>query len=246
MTEHAPDRLWSSIDIPKTVAGVLAALSAAVIGSFLGVAGTLAGAAVASLIGSVGTEVYHRSINKGRQKLKGTFVTAPAAVGTPPVAAVSPSSPAAPATTSYSSGAQAPRQQIRWRRVALVAGALFVLAIGTLTVAELLSGRSIADATRGGSGDGTTLSSLIRGDESGTPAPESSPSPSPDKTDEKPGPGSSAPAGEDGGTAPTGEATTQPTEEPTTESTDAPAAPEGAGTETQNGADTQNPDKGTE
>ena len=35
MTEHAPDRLWSGIDIPKTIAGALAAVCAAVIGSFL-------------------------------------------------------------------------------------------------------------------------------------------------------------------------------------------------------------------
>jgi len=147
MTEHQPDRILSGIDIPKTVAGVLAALSAAVVGSYLGVAGTLAGAAVASVIGSVGTEIYTRSIKKGHKKIQGTFTAAPAAVGTPPVAAAAATTIALPAMD-----ASMPRK-VRWKRVALVAGALFVLAMGTLTAAELISGRSIADATRGGSGD---------------------------------------------------------------------------------------------
>src|SRR3712207_3098225 len=90
MTEHAPDRLWSGIQLSKVVAGTLAAVSAAVIGSFLGVAGTLAGAAIASIVGSVGTEIYQRSLDRGAKKLQTlapTFVKAPAAIGTPEVAA---------------------------------------------------------------------------------------------------------------------------------------------------------------
>ena len=155
MTEHASDRVWSGIDIPKTIAGVLAALSAAVIGSYLGVAGTLAGAAVASLIGSVGTEVYQRSIHKGAKKLQGTLTAAPAAVGTPPVAA-------AETTIALPAMNAAQSRKIRWKRVALIAASLFVLAIGTLTAAELISGKSIADTTRGGAGDRSTVSSAAR------------------------------------------------------------------------------------
>src|SRR4051794_20593377 len=196
MTEHAPDRIWSGIDIPKTIAGVLAALSAAVIGSFLGVAGTLAGAAVASLIGSVGTEIYARSIKRGHQKLQGTFTAAPAAVGTPPVAAASATTIALPAMD-----AATPRK-VRWKRVALVAGAVFVPAMGTLTAAELISGRSIAAATRGGSGDRSTVSSLF-GDKSGKSekSPSSTPSESPSTQPTTP--------------SPTGRSTDQPTQQPT-------------------------------
>ena len=86
MSEHAPDRVLSGIDIPKTIAGVLAAVSAAVLGSFLGVAGTLAGAALASIVGSVGTEIYRKFIDRSHKQIVATFVTAPAAVGTPSVA----------------------------------------------------------------------------------------------------------------------------------------------------------------
>jgi hypothetical protein len=240
MTEHAPDRIWSGIDIPKTIAGVLAAVSAAVIGSFLGVAGTLIGAAVASLIGSVGTEIYHRSIDRGRKKIQGTFL-APAAVGTPPVEAAAEEKPSEPST---------PRR-IRWKRVAMVAGALFVLAMGTLTAAELVAGGSIADATSGGSGHSTTLDGLFSDksdkSEKPTPAPQESTTPTDEATtttpDQKPS--------QEATTAP---ATSQPADTPTTQ------APVEDGTDTGNtdktdsgntqksdtqGADTQNPNDGT-
>ena len=96
MSEHAPDRIWSGIDVPKTIAGVLAAVTAAVIGSFLGAAGTLAGAAIASVVGSIGTEIYRKLVHRGQQKIVSTFVTAPAAVGTPAVAAAADESPSQP------------------------------------------------------------------------------------------------------------------------------------------------------
>ncbi|AEV87733.1 hypothetical protein ACWT_6720 [Actinoplanes sp. SE50] len=140
MTERAQARIWDGIDIPKTIAGTLAAVSAAVIGSFLGVAGTLAGAALVSLISSVGTEIYRHFVHHGTRKLQAAFVTAPAAIGTPEVAAA----PAAPADAPAG-----PSRRIHWKRILLVAGALFLLALGTLTTAELLAGRSAADATSG-------------------------------------------------------------------------------------------------
>ncbi len=70
MTEHAQPRTLAGIDIPKTIAGTLAAVSAAVLGSFLGVAGTIAGAALASLVSSIGTEIYHRYLDRGTRKLQ--------------------------------------------------------------------------------------------------------------------------------------------------------------------------------
>ncbi|MEU4421340.1 hypothetical protein AB0F81_12000 [Actinoplanes sp. NPDC024001] len=162
MTDHAQPRFWSGIDIPKTLAGTLAAVSAAVAGSFLGIAGTLIGAAVVSLISSIGTEIYHRSLDRGAKKLQSAFVTAPAAVGTPEVAAAH----------EPPSEENKPRQ-IRWRRVGLVAAALFVLGLGTLTTVELLAGRSAADALTGR--DGTSPPSLVNdhrtSDEKVAPAP---------------------------------------------------------------------------
>ena len=182
MTERAPERIWSSIDLTKTIAGTLAAVSAAVVGSFLGVAGTLVGAAVASIVGSVGTELYHRWIDRSSKKIKSTFVTAPAAVGTPPVAGAEHESPAEPPP------APAPRQ-IRWGRVAMVAGALFALAMGTLTAFELVTGKSAADAMGNSSRGSTTITSVLQSKkQSDNPTPgASSPAPSSNGTSEPAG-----------------------------------------------------------
>jgi hypothetical protein len=203
MSEQAPDRLWSGIDIPKTLAGVLAAISAAVIGSFLGVAGTLVGAAVASVIGSVGTELYQRSIHRGAKKLQTiapAFIKVPAAIGTPEVAA------ATEADSPSHTVPERPKEQIHWGRIAAIAGALFVLAMGSLTIAELASGKSVASWTGNGNGARTTIPGLVS---------KSKPSPSVTPTEK-------APASE----APAEQATTEPTQDatqPATEPTTAPA-----------------------
>jgi hypothetical protein len=172
MTERAPDRIWSGINIPKTIAGALAAVCAAVVGSYLGVAGTLIGAAVASIVGTVGTEIYERSLNKGREKLQTlapAFVKTPAAVGTPPVAA---------ATEDESpSHTVAPKPKIRWKRIALLAGAVFVLAMGSLTVFELITNRSVASIVGNDTKARSTVGGLLNpGTRSATPTPSPSPS----------------------------------------------------------------------
>jgi hypothetical protein len=234
MTEHAPDQVRSGIDIPKTIAGALAAVCAAVIGSFLGVAGTLVGAAVASIIGSVGTELYQRSLRKGAKKLQTlapTFVKAPAAIGTPQVAA---------ATEEESpSHTVPPKRQIRWARVAMVAGALFVLAMGSLTVAELITGKSVASTVGNGTKATTTFGGLFNpGTSKSTPVPQ--PSATPTSTEAPTTTPTTAPTTE----APTDN--TQPTTGPTTGPTDAPTtgAPDQGqatgGTNQNQGADAPN------
>jgi hypothetical protein len=180
MTEHAPDRVWSGIDIPKTIAGALAAVCAAVVGSFLGVAGTLVGAAVASIVGSVGTEIYQRSLHKGAQKLQTlaapAFIKAPAAVGTPAVAA------AAEEDSPSHTVPEKPKPQIRWGRVAMIAGALFVLAMGTLTVTELITGKSVAATVGNNTGATTTFGGIFDPGSGKTPATTPTPTPTPSDT----------------------------------------------------------------
>jgi hypothetical protein len=238
MSEAQPDRLWSGIEITKIIAGTLAAVTAAVIGSFLGVAGTLAGAAVASVVGSVGTEIYQRSLNRGARRLgeiAPTFVKAPAAVGTPPVAA-------ATEQESPSHTVVTPGRNIRWGRVGMAAAALFVLAMGSLTVFELLSGETVASAVGNSSSGKSTVGTLLGDDSAATPAV----TPSTDATQ--------APS-EEPTTEPTGDATpttTEPTGEPTSDVTEQPTTDPNTGptadtpqqtppTDTQN-QDTQNQD----
>lgn len=215
MSEQAPDRLWSGIDIPKTIAGVLAAISAAVVGSFLGVAGTLVGAAVASIIGSVGTEIYQRSIHRGAKKLQTiapTFIKVPAAIGTPEVAA------ATEADSPSHTVAEPVKRQIRWGRIAMIAGALFVLAMGSLTVAELVSGKSAASWTGNGNGSTTTFSGVVKSSEKKT-----TPTPTPAATpaDKAPADQATEPATEP---TPAEQQATEPATEPTADApaTDAP------------------------
>jgi hypothetical protein len=218
MTEHAADRVWSGIDIPKTLAGALAAVCAAVIGSFLGVAGTLIGAAVASIIGSVGTEIYHRSIRRGTQRLQETlapaFVKAPAAVGTPEVAA---------ATDEDSPSHTVPEEErpvgkkLRWGRIAAAAGILFVVAMGSLTLVELMAGKSVASMVGGSSSGTTTFSSVTDGGKKDLPAPVIQPAPSATPTGEQGVTPSTGPTDSTDSGTPT---STPPTSAPTT--TDAP------------------------
>ena len=235
MTTQAPDRIWSGIDIPKTLAGALAAVCAAVAGSFLGVAGTLAGAAIASIIGTVGTEIYARSLKRGAEKLQTiapTFVKTPAAVGTPPVeAATEEESPSH--TVPAGTGGRLP-----WKRIALIAGAVFVLAVGALSVVELVAQRSVASMVGHNSSGTTTVSSVLDGggtqpDDNPTPAPSATPTET-ETTDPGIAPdpqGTEAPT-----TDPT--ATTGPSTAPTTgaPTTDAPTTP-ATGTQ-------QDPDQG--
>ena len=229
MSEHAPDRIWSGIEISKVIAGTLAAITAAVIGSFLGVAGTLAGAAVASVVGSVGTEIYQRSLHRGAKRLSEiapTFVKVPAAMGTPEVAA---------ATEEESpSHTVPPRKNIRWGHAALAATALFVLAIGALSAFELIARESVASAVGGASSGKTTVSSVF-GDDSAkkpavTPSTDSTPAPTEQpKTDSTGDPVETT----EPGTEPTTDATTTPpATEPGTE-------PTGGATEPTQPADTQ-------
>ncbi|MEU4157461.1 hypothetical protein [Actinoplanes sp. NPDC026670] len=163
MSEQAAGRFWSNIDVPKTIAGTLAAVSAAVLGSFLGVAGTVIGAALASLISSIGTEIYHRSINHGTRQLQSAFVIAPAAVGTPAVEAADPGKAAG---AEEEADEAAPDRRIHWKRVALVTGAFFLLGMGVLTTAELFAGRSAADVTSGRDTGGPTILFDNAGEES--------------------------------------------------------------------------------
>ncbi|WIM95091.1 hypothetical protein ACTOB_007162 [Actinoplanes oblitus] len=272
MTEHAQPRIWAGIDIPKTLAGTLAAVSAAVVGSFLGVAGTLIGAALVSLISSIATEIYHRYLERGTKKLQAAFVTtdgtpssafvpSAAAVGTPQVAAghhpaseapVSPAAPHPPIAAHVAAPARsgaaphpagthpvttaAPVRRIRWKRVALVAGALFLLAMGTLTTAELLAGRSAQDATSGRDSGAPTVFNWTgnHSDDDRKPAPAGTPTDSGPTSDPRP-------AGTDATTTPgdSGTGSTEPAPGPTTE---APADPTPTGgSETGSGQDSGSP-----
>ena len=61
------------LSLPKIVAGALAAASAAVASSWLGVAGTVFGAVVVSVVATVGTALYTHSLERSRYAIQETI-----------------------------------------------------------------------------------------------------------------------------------------------------------------------------
>lgn len=184
MTEHAPDRLLSGPQLTKLAAGSLAAVSAAVIGSYLGVAGTLIGAAVASVVGSLGTEIYQRSINRGAKKLQTlapTFVKAPAAVGTPEVAAATEQDDPAHTVAPDEVIEKRSGTKLRWKPIVIGAAAVFIIAMGAIFAVEAFAGKSLSSITTGTDTGRSTIGVPV-GDTGPSPAvspaPSSSPAPS--------------------------------------------------------------------
>lgn len=254
MTEHAPDRLLSGPQLTKLVAGTLAAVSAAAIGSFLGVAGTLIGAAVASVVGSLGTEIYQRSLNRGANKLQTlapAFVKAPAAVGTPAVAAATeeddPAHTVAPDEVTEKRAEEQPRPKLRWKPIVVGAVAVFIIAMGAIFAVEAFAGRSLNSITTGTDSGRSTIGVPV-GDNDRSPSPAVTPSgtPSPSGTpdtssSEAPVPPTDQPVEP---TDTTGTTTGTPTDAPTV--TDPPEPTSTGGAEPNQQQQQPDPDQGTE
>lgn len=193
MTADHTERIWSGIDVAKVIAGTLAAVTAAVCASVLGVAGTLIGAGVASLIGTIGQELYARSLTRGYRRLRDTRTGAvphPASAATPGTVSASASMKdttvgsrptSASGLRSTAARAEVPAgstqhlrtaarpvgvQRVRkpwWQRIALATLAAFVLAMIAVSAVELLSGSSLASMFGRQSAGGTTISSVVDG-----------------------------------------------------------------------------------
>jgi ABC-type Fe3+-siderophore transport system permease subunit len=109
--------------VTNLLGGALAAISGAVVASFLGVFGTLAGAGVMSIFMAVATAGYAHSLAATHRWLRRTLVRRvgdDAEADTPPA------------------------QPIRWQRVALAAAVIFALAIGAVTTVEAVARRPLA------------------------------------------------------------------------------------------------------
>ena len=64
------DEPKNGLSFPQIIAGALAAASAAIASSWLGVAGTVIGAAVVSVVASVGSALYTRPIERSHERLR--------------------------------------------------------------------------------------------------------------------------------------------------------------------------------
>ncbi len=225
------------LSLTQIAGGALAAVTAAVAASFLGVAGTLIGAALGSVVSSVAAALYSASLTRAARVSK-VLVVRPAGSGTGPLEAsaqdpaavppVIPQEPLVPAAAPWWT-------RLRWKPVALVAGGLFVAAMAVVSVSELVLGHPLSDSTQ----TGTTLTNL--GDPAGssipsTPTPEQSPGTTPSPSDtpaptSTPSPSPSAPTNPDAPVAPT----TSPGTTPSDTGTSSPTPGTGTGTGTGSG-----------
>jgi hypothetical protein len=195
------------ISTTQLMSSALAAVTAAVVGSRLGIAGTLIGAAAGSVIGTAGTAMYAHWLDRTATRVR-TVVRLPTVrrdgsaditeiLATEDDATLVQPSRAAqtldPADRPVA--ATASSRQPTWRTVTLAAVATFAVSIGSITAFEAIAGEPVSSLTGGDSGNGTTLGRAVEADP--LPVVHTDPTTSPT-------------------TPPTTDPTTPPTTDPTT------------------------------
>src|SRR3954470_1445645 len=200
-----PQRPRLELSFPKVIAGALAAASAAVAASWLGVAGTVVGAVIASVVVSVTSALYSHPLERGSQVIREvippvvpTRYRASDATGGTETLVVDAAEPEQPTVESVP--AEPPQRRIRWSAVALSSIAMLVVGFAIITGVEALVGKPVTAV--GGDG-GTTLSHIVHRSGNSSPTPSN---------------------GGQNGSDSTGSPSTGPTEAPTTDAptTDAP------------------------
>jgi hypothetical protein len=177
MSENKDDT--QSIRISQVLAGALAAVTAALIGSTMGVAGTVVGAGLASVISTVGGAVYLRSIQRTRESVRTVRAKVVGRSGGSTVL-VSDEKPAPGEVVEADTGAAdateageaaetevaetgersedrppVERRRLRWPVLAGTTLAAFALGMGVITGVEALRGESLSG------GSGTTFGNVI-------------------------------------------------------------------------------------
>lgn len=183
----------------QVLAAALAAITAAFLGSSLGVYGTVIGAGVVSLATTVGGEFYLRSLDRTKRAVKRTKAEAVDA--------------SAESAESRADGADGPAGEPRSGRLGrwpVLAGAsvvAFALGMAAVTGIEALTGSSLSGE------DGKTVTNMLRGGPAGS-APAQNPADVQEQVDDAP---SSTPP-------PSSSSTPPPSTEPPVTSTE-PAEP---------------------
>lgn len=157
------------LSVTQLVATGLAATTATVAASFLGVAGTVVGAALFSIMTAVGKAVYEQSLSRTRDRVRGAVpVLGPrSATRSLPVTRTASHPTTSHPTTSHPTGspaqvppelpAPAPVRTVVWKRAAFGAVSVFAVVLAVVTGVEAVAGRPISDVVRGESGGGTTF-----------------------------------------------------------------------------------------
>jgi len=162
------------IRFSQVVAGALAAVTAALIGSTMGVAGTVVGAGLASVISTVGGALYLRSIQRTRDGVRTVRAKVVGRSGGATVL-VSEDEPE-PGEVVEADAAEETRppvdkRRLRWPVLIVTTIAAFALGMLVITGVEWLKGEPLSGGT------GTTFGSVVvphRGSGDGDPADQTS------------------------------------------------------------------------
>jgi hypothetical protein len=185
-TDTAPKFELSPVTL---IAGCLAAVTAAVLASFFGVAGTIIGTALGSIVGTAGTAIYTHSIRRTQRRLSG-------------LGSHEGHAPGASAPATGGGFHMSPRN---WLMIGIAAFVAFAIAMAFVTGVEAAAKEQLSALVTGkkSSGPTTTVGAVT-----GTEAPPATPTP---KTEP-----SSAPTPGFPGSGPTpSQQTPQPTSSPT-------------------------------
>jgi hypothetical protein len=154
------------VRISQVLAGALAAVTAALIGSTMGVAGTVVGAGLASIVSTIGAVLYQRSIERTTEGVRTVRAKVVGKSGGTTVL-VSQEDPekepprtgdeveAAPADAEPDDRPPQERRRRRWPMVVAGSVAAFVLGMLAVTGVEWLRGETLSG------GNGTTFGSSV-------------------------------------------------------------------------------------
>ncbi|CAN5507653.1 hypothetical protein BH10ACT10_BH10ACT10_16850 [soil metagenome] len=248
MTSQQPDRV--QINWVQVSASALAAVSSAVLLSTVGVAGTIIGAAVGSVFATAGSAIYSHYLRASRSRVASAQAAAlerltHARSGASGVWADGRRADASGRTMmirqqhadeeldeaqdALDVSAPGPSWRevlagLRWKRIAAVAGGIFVVAMLVIVSFELVTGRAVSTYT-GGSGDGARTSIPGLGAKQSSGTPDKTPAPATPTQEPSSAPTSSPTTGESPTAAPSESPSSTPTDVPTTDPTTTDPSP---------------------
>ncbi len=138
----------------QLIASALAAVTATIAASYLGVNGTVIGAAVASVVSVIGNAVYSHSIRQTGERVR---TVVPPGVRWSAHGSGTEPGPQSPSPAPPATGIGAPRRVTSLRVLAVACAGVFAAVLVLVTGVELVAGRPLSDLLRGKAGQGTSF-----------------------------------------------------------------------------------------
>ena len=139
-TQRPSVRERLDLSVTQVLGGALAAMTAAALGSTIGVGGTIVGAALASVVAAVGGSLYTASLRHTREKVKTVWTGRVAGTEVAASVAVVPED----AAQSFAPQPRTTGSTLPWRSILVGALAAFGLAAILITGFEALSGHALS------------------------------------------------------------------------------------------------------